>query len=171
MERNTSYTLSPIKGGGTKIQKTYKEGEDESRGLAYNQTYPLRSPHRSPALPLPFDAAAPDIECVRFRPTIACFSPSPLEGTRTSAGTVVVIVVELGMTKYCPIARRTAPFAALAMPPSIIVGAVTSPPFNAGGRFLYYMCVCDTKKKKKKNSAHARYRGGARGEGGKGERK
>jgi hypothetical protein len=96
-----------------------------------------------------------------------------LEDTRTSAGTavvvvvaavlvvivvivvvvvVVVVVVELGMTKYCPIARRTAPFAALAMPPSIIVGAVTSPPFNAGGRFLYYM----RHRKEKKMSAQAR---------------
>jgi hypothetical protein len=98
-----------------------------------------------------------------------------LEDTRTSAGTavvvvvaavlvvivvivvvvvVVVVVVELGMTKYCPIARRTAPFAALAMPPSIIVGAVTSPPFNAGGRFLYYM-----RHKRKENVSASENRG------------
>jgi hypothetical protein len=146
-------TVSPIKGKHKNIQK-----EKQREAMAYH-TYPLRSPHRSPAAAaLPFDAAAPvapDIECARFRPTTACASPFPL-WTKTSAGAaVVVVVVVLGMTKYRPIARRTAPFAALAMPPSSIVGVVTGPLFIAGGRFLYYIHICT------KNSAHE----GRKGEG------
>jgi hypothetical protein len=123
-------------------RQAYKRRSEETRDP--HQTYPLRSPHRSPAPALPFDDAppvAPDIECARLRPTTACVSPYPLE-TRTSAGTAAVVVaVVLGITKYRPIARRTAPFAALAMPLSSMAGVAMGPRLNAGERFLYCMFI------------------------------
>ena len=78
--------------------------------------------------------AAPDTECVRLRPITTRPSSSPAE-TRISAGTagtvIVVVDVVWGITKYRPIAERTAAFAALPIPPSSTVVVV------GDERFLY----------------------------------
>lgn len=76
--------------------------------------YPLRSLTRSPV------AVAPAAECARLRPMTTPPSSSSSE-TGTSAGVdvvvVAVVIVLAGMTKYRPIALRTAAFAAPPIPP------------------------------------------------------
>ena len=123
--------------------------------------YPLRSLHRSAAPPSDAAAAAPDIAaCARLRPMTTSPSPSPSEPS-TSAGTAsaiavfvfVVVVVDNrvleGITKYRPIARRTA---ALATPPTPPPSPPSIPDGGLGGeadgalwpgtgeRFLFYIC-------------------------------
>jgi hypothetical protein len=129
------------------------------------QTYPLRSPHPSPAAALPFDMSGPNTERARLRPITTRPSPSPSE-TRMSTGAavaaaVVVVVVVRGITKYRPIARRTASFAALPIPPSSTgVGTEVRP--CAVGRFLYYMNAHG--KQKTHHSREGRGGGGGKGE-------
>jgi hypothetical protein len=118
------------KGGGTNVVASQdpirnKQGDLRKRNEGTcSQMYPLRSLHRSPpaaVAELPSDPVAPAAECARLRPMTTLPSSSSSE-TRTSARAgvavvTVVVVVLAGMTKYRPIAWRTAAFAAPPMPP------------------------------------------------------
>jgi hypothetical protein len=133
---------------------------------------PLRSLHRSPAATvaaLPSDPVAPAAECARLRPMTTVPSSSSSD-TRKSAGErIAVVVVLAGMTKYRPIARRTATFAALPMPPpsSAPGGETVIRWLGIGDCFLYYTPQQEKKRKRKISSKDSR---GTWGKGkGKGE--
>jgi hypothetical protein len=115
--------------------------------------YLLRSP--AAALLSDPDAAsfAPDIAaCARLRPMTTLPSPSPSETSAGSAAAAVFVVVVFleGITKYRPIALRTAAFAAPPMPAppgcvlvlvAIVIGSETDRWWpGTGEHFLYYTC-------------------------------
>lgn len=107
-------------------------------------------------------------------------SPSPSAETRTSAGgalaaavAVAVVIVLGGITKYRPIARRTAAFA---MPPppndspdsddvvvGVIVGSGTDTRWlGIGEYFLYYIHIAQQKTEEKLSSTYSRDNEGRR---------